>query len=158
MAIESTGFNSMIPKTECTGLKCGSPSESTEMKGANRGQFSQSDQISFSPMSQLLNSIEGVDKTEMKDFRNEIRSSMQNGTFDAESMVEKAPESLKIFAEENGIDLAERFGQMSESAGQMSATEMHLKSPQTPDISAYFGQEENSFSDFLDTLFETSST
>ncbi|MBN1850579.1 MAG: hypothetical protein JW932_18565 [Deltaproteobacteria bacterium] len=44
-------------------------------------------------------------KEEMRTFHEQMLAAIQNGTFDASEMAANAPDALKSFAEENGIDL-----------------------------------------------------
>ena len=61
----------------------------------------------------LISGMSAEDKAEMQAFQQEMRNAMESGTFDAAAMAEKAPESLKAFAEKNGLDLEEMLTKMA---------------------------------------------
>jgi hypothetical protein len=62
----------------------------------------------------LISEMSEEDKAEMFAFHQEMHQAIESGTFDAAEMAEEAPEALKAFAEENGIDLEEMLTTMAE--------------------------------------------
>ncbi len=67
-----------------------------------------SESLDISTLGKLRNAVSQMsdeDKKEMRAFHDQMMESVMNGTFDASQMAANAPEALKSFAEENGIDL-----------------------------------------------------
>jgi hypothetical protein len=62
----------------------------------------------------MISEMSEEDKAEMLAFHQEMHQAIESGTFDAAEMAEEAPEALKAFAEENGIDLEEMLTTMAE--------------------------------------------
>lgn len=54
-----------------------------------------------------------TDREEMRTFHEAILSAKESGEFDAEALAEQAPDSLKAFAEEQGIDLTDLVNDLS---------------------------------------------
>ena len=71
----------------------------------------------ISPMGKMLSTMSEEDRAEMQAFHEEMKEAVESGTFDAAEMAENAPEALKTFAEENGIDLEEMLTDMAERGG-----------------------------------------
>ena len=62
----------------------------------------------ISPAGRFMNAISQMsdeERAEMWTFGEEMRNAVQTATFDAAEMAANAPDALKSFAEENGIDL-----------------------------------------------------
>jgi hypothetical protein len=53
----------------------------------------------------VVSQLSDDEKEEIRTFYEEMMKAVKNGTFDASEMAANAPEALKSFAEENGIDL-----------------------------------------------------
>jgi hypothetical protein len=62
----------------------------------------------------MISEMSEEDKAEMFAFHQQMHQAIESGTFDAEEMAEEAPEALKAFAEQNGIDLEEMLTTMAE--------------------------------------------
>lgn len=54
-----------------------------------------------------------ADREEMRTFHEAILAAKESGEFDAEALAEQAPDSLKAFAEEQGIDLTDLVNDLS---------------------------------------------
>lgn len=52
-----------------------------------------------------ISQMSDEEKAEMRVFHEEMMEAVKNGTFDASTMAANAPDALKSFAEENGVDL-----------------------------------------------------
>lgn len=65
----------------------------------------------------MISEMSEDDKAEMDAFHQKMREAIESGAFDAAEMAEEAPEALKAFAEENGIDLEEMLTTMAERGG-----------------------------------------
>lgn len=65
------------------------------------------DQMSLSSIAQVVEAAKegGASQDELEEFRVKIMESVQNGTFDAETLAKEAPTAMKEAAEELGIDL-----------------------------------------------------
>jgi hypothetical protein len=75
------------------------------------------DRVDMSLMAKLMNTVSGASaegKTAMEQFRTQMMNDVKNGTFDAAQAAEDAPQMLKDFAEENGIDLEEMLQKMAD--------------------------------------------
>lgn len=104
----------------------------------------------------MLSSLNKGDKAEMQDFRTQMVGSIKNGEFDAATMAEDAPESVKAFAKENGIDLTAKLEQISEKMvhiGQMKGNMQHQDMNTIPG----YPQESASISSLLETLLKEES-
>ncbi len=64
-----------------------------------------------------MSPLSDEENAEMRAFHEEMREAVEEGSFDAAEMAQKAPESLKAFAEEKGIDLEEM---LTEDADRIS--------------------------------------
>ncbi len=67
-----------------------------------------SESLDISMFGKLRSAISGMsdeEKEEVQSFHAAMMEAVQNGTFDAAEMASSAPDALKSFAEENGIDL-----------------------------------------------------
>ena len=67
-----------------------------------------SEKMDISKIGKFRNTVSQLsdeEKEEMRAFREEMMDAVKNGTFDASEMAANAPDALKSFAEENGIDL-----------------------------------------------------
>ncbi len=92
-------------------LQTSETSFSTNSCSFNQGHVD----VSISCAGKLMETFAGMsenDKQEMDDFRETMMDVIKSGSFDAETMAENAPEQLKSFAEENGIDLEEMLTAM----------------------------------------------
>jgi DNA-binding FadR family transcriptional regulator len=70
--------------------------------------FKSTDRVDISTSGKFRNDISQWSEdehAEMRAFHEEMMAAIENGTFDASEMATSAPETLKAFAEENGIDL-----------------------------------------------------
>jgi len=68
-------------------------------------------------LSGYLSEVE--DTEEVKSFMQEVMSMSLSGDFDAEELAESAPESLKAYAEEQGVDLEEMMQNAHDHLQQM---------------------------------------
>ncbi|MEW6104223.1 MAG: hypothetical protein AB1630_10520 [bacterium] len=79
--------------------------------------FLGADGVDLSAAGKLLSAMSnmtGKDKVQMKAFREEMHQAMMSGNFDVEKMAERAPNVLKTFAKENGIDLKDTLNTLTE--------------------------------------------
>ncbi|MDF2176768.1 hypothetical protein P2G88_00705 [Aliiglaciecola sp. CAU 1673] len=80
------------------------------MQGAQMGQVGQGQRPPPPPKDGLSGFMDTAkDDPEIRDFLQSIREASDSGEFDAQALAEQAPDSLKSYAEENGIDLASMF-------------------------------------------------
>ncbi|WP_448548071.1 hypothetical protein [Thalassotalea fusca] len=56
--------------------------------------------------------------TEVREFMGEMKQAMHNGTFDAATFAETAPQALKDIAANEGVDLKKEFQKMQEHFSQ----------------------------------------
>lgn len=101
---------------------------------------SSTEDITISAAAKLQGAISGMSETdqdEMETFRLELTAAVEDGTFDAESLAEEAPEALVSFAEENGLELTEMLEEMAE--GIESASNATYAPPPPPPMDAGSG-------------------
>jgi hypothetical protein len=75
-----------------------------------------------SPMGQIMSlreSLNSEDRSALDDFMKGLFEQMNSDSFDAASTAEEAPEALKEFAAENGIDLEQLFTEMKQHHDDM---------------------------------------
>jgi hypothetical protein len=82
------------------------------------------DSFQFSVASKMMNMMSGLsaeNKADMKLFRTEMMQAVKSGNIDFTEMADKAPDFLKSFSEENGLNLEEALGKMAERKENMYA-------------------------------------
>jgi len=67
----------------------------------------------------LMSNINAEDRAELRAFKQEVRQAIQEGTFNAEELAEKAPAALKTWTEENGMNVEEMLTRRAEKAAQI---------------------------------------
>jgi len=115
---------------ETSSIECGTVSLQRIMdageadKATSAGQMPpqkpETDDVLLSMKSRLMNRMSPLsdeENAEMRAFHEEMREAVEEGSFNAAEMAQKAPESLKAFAEEKGIDLEEM---LTEDADRIS--------------------------------------
>ena len=128
--------------------------------------FSQSDTLNISGFGQLANlkselsNLGAEESAEVQQFHQEVFSSIQDGTFDAESLANSAPESVKNLAQEKGIDLEQALSQVNDKAQEMknlfasSGYGLNIASLGLEGISqSYSSNHQDSIDQMLDILF-----
>jgi len=70
-------------------------------------------------LSGYLSQVQGSD--EAKNFMQDFMSMNMSGEFDAEALAESAPDSLKAYAQEQGVDLAEMMQAANDKFQQMGS-------------------------------------
>ena len=111
----------------------------------NMTDISQTGQI----LSQIRNELGDGENNEIRDFFKSVMDSVKNGTFDAAALAEDAPEALKTFMEEQGIDFEEFLNDFKDEASERTAagsSRMQGMGPPPPifsKISSEFGTGEN---------------
>jgi len=60
-----------------------------------------------------MSQMSADDQSSIKSFMDEIKTSTEDGSFDASALAEEAPEALQAYAEENGLDLTELVQDLS---------------------------------------------
>lgn len=111
MDINSLGMSQTIQAFDPSRMFCGFQSGETPFNGGIEDSG-----LNISTTGKMMTLISGMsaeDKAEMQAFHQEMRNAIESGTFDAAEMAEKAPESLKAFAEKNGLDLEEMLTKMA---------------------------------------------
>jgi hypothetical protein len=98
----------------------------------------------------MISEMSEEDKAEMDAFHQKMREAIESGTFDASEMAEEAPEALKAFAEENGIDLEEMLTTMAERGGPPGPPPVGLYNSNGVGIS---DSSEDETTDLIDMLF-----
>ncbi|MCK5520161.1 MAG: hypothetical protein KAI81_03535 [Candidatus Marinimicrobia bacterium] len=79
----------------------------------------------ISDTSRLLNALENqgfVSSQDMDQFRNDVKQSVQSGTFNAEEMADSAPEPVQNLAESQNIDLERAMNELAASYTQATYT------------------------------------
>ena len=75
----------------------------------------------MSIMDKIRNELGDGNNNEIRDFFKSVFESIRSGNFDAAALAEKAPEELKSFLEEEGIDIEEFLNNLnSEISERMS--------------------------------------
>lgn len=128
--------------------------------------LSQSDTLNISGLGQLANlqselsNLSAEESAEVQQFRQEVFSSIRDGTFDAESLSNNAPDSVKNLAQEKGIDLEQALSQMNGKAQEMknlfasSGYGLNLANLGTEALSqGYPANSQDPVQDMLDILF-----
>ncbi len=108
------------------------------------------DTAHFSDASKMMNFLSGLDSTgkqEMKEFHNSIFQSAKAGNVDSAELASQAPEELKAFAEENGINLEEMVSRMMEMKDKPRASFSMSKAPQP------YAQSADEETNIIDLLF-----
>jgi len=78
-----------------------------------------SDKTQISSIGALMNAVSQMsedDQSSIKSFMDDLKSSVVDGTFDAETAEEETPDALKSYAEENGIDLTDLVQNLADGA------------------------------------------
>ena len=125
-----------------------------------RGKFG-GDRLDISKIGEMKSLISGMSdegKAEMRAFHQEMCREIQSGDFNASEMAAKAPDALKSWAEEKGIDLeemldksaniamdmTEKFSGMIYNSNGISLTSSFQDPDHTTDlINQLFGDEDN---------------
>lgn len=82
------------------------------------------EEFEASPMGQIMSlreSLSTEDQAALDDFMKDLFGQMNSESFDAASAAESAPEALKEYAAENGIDLEQLFTDMKQHHDEMKA-------------------------------------
>jgi hypothetical protein len=85
-----------------------STSSASSIEESSSLRSSRSESLDISVLGKLRSAISGMsdeEKEEIQSFHEAMMEAVKNGTFDASEMAASTPESLKSFAEENGVDL-----------------------------------------------------
>lgn len=130
----ATAYSSVIPQTNSIDYTAGS-----------------SDDISISTAGMLRNAIEDMsesDQTEMESFRQTLTESVENGSFDAATLAEDAPEALVEFAEENGLELTDMLQEMAD--GIEAANNTYAPPPPPPPSESSSGLDLSSLQELSD--------
>jgi len=64
--------------------------------------------------------------TEVREFMGDVKQAMHNGTFDAATFAEDAPQALKDIAAKEGVDLKQEFQKMQEHFSQRSTRSTNI--------------------------------
>jgi hypothetical protein len=108
MEISGIDLLQALYRTSETTLTTSSSSTLQGSASLQSGSCSESLDISvFGKLRSAISQMSDEEKEEMMAFHETMMEAVKNGTFDAAEMAADAPEPLKTFAEENGIDLTE---------------------------------------------------
>lgn len=107
---------------------------------------------------QYANSLSETEKTELMTFMDQVRTSIESGSFDAEALAQNAPESLKKFAEQNGESVGDVLSDIEEHHDSMKTHMASLlgtgsdQSANSTTVSEFFSLIQQSLSsDEIDT-------
>jgi hypothetical protein len=112
MSIGSIGSSNLLRSV----LNAAYSTSSTSTSSASQ---SLTDNTQISSIGSLMNAISQMsqdDQDSIKSFLDNLKSSVQNGTFDASTAAEEAPDALKQYAEDNGIDLTDLVQELANGA------------------------------------------
>ncbi len=89
----------------------------------------------------------------MRTFHQEMQQAVRSGDFDTSEMAAKAPEELKSWAEEKGIDLEERLNKSANIAMEMKEKISGMGYNSNGNILTSFFQDPNLTTDLINQLF-----
>ena len=114
------------------------------------------DRLDISKIGEMKNLISGMSdegKAEMRTFHQEMQQAIRSGDFDASEMAAKAPEELKSWADEKGIDLEEMLDKSANIAMEMKEKLSGMGYNSNGNILTSFFQDPNLTTDLINQLF-----
>lgn len=133
-------------------LKSHKGQETGNMKGRNPDN--DADISSLGMMTQRPANISEEGQAEMQAFRKQIMQSSRTGEFNAEALAEQAPDELKAYADEMGVELTSMLTQLNEKMGQFQGMGgMQGKEMQTGMNPPNGTEQEDRVKTLMDTLF-----
>jgi len=155
MSINSLESLEMYQRIFMSGVSASKASGTGTTQTAQNSGYMPKDSTEISAFGQFMTSLVsefGDSETgqEIQSFFQESIRAIKSGDTDAATAIEEAPEELKAFAEESGIDLAELLQGMASTSKVQRA--MGPPPPPPPDMSNSTGMEE--LKTFFDSIKE----
>lgn len=93
---------------------------STDTKDTSgTSQSSGSDNTQISSIGELMNAVSQMsedDQSSIKSFLDDLKTAVEDGTFDADALASSAPDVLQSLAEENGMSVSELIQELADEA------------------------------------------
>lgn len=103
------------------GGPAGMSAQSLDTHGSRSGRI---DSLQLSPMGRMGNQMPELNadqQTELRAFRDEMRTALRSGEFDAEAMASKAPDFMHEHAANNDTSLVDVFSQIGSRVESLQA-------------------------------------
>jgi hypothetical protein len=124
MEINGVDLMQVLSRTNETALNTSSSSVLEMGQGSQGSRSSERLEISLAgKLGSAISQMTDEEREEMRVFHKEMMDAVKNGTFDASEMAANAPDVLKSFAEENGVDLESMLEDQASMMQNMATTQ-----------------------------------
>jgi len=104
----------------------------------------------------MLSGMSDAERSQMREFRSQMVDAVTSGNFNAEEFSKQAPEAMKTFTEQSGIDLTSMLEQMSARVQQKGGMAENMQP--ASGISPFSGQNDQGLSTLLEALLDDDSS